>query len=180
MSERTKSPVNRRTALRFLGAGVVVSGAAALGGCQIRPLHGDRTLANGTSRAASELASIQIDPPSNRTTQLVRNELVFRFGGDGGLSTYRLALGASRVITTLGVDGTGATFARTLRVAATYQLFRLGEDEPLTENTVIANAGFDEVEQEFANERAAIDAEQRAAREVAAVINAQLAAFFAT
>ena len=180
MPQTQKIMMNRRVALRALGAGGLAVVGAALAGCQARPLYADRSINGGGSLTESALASIQIDPPSDRVTQLVRNELVFRFGSSGSASTYRLTLRASRGLTTLGVSGTGATFARTLRVTATYQLFRLGEVEPLTQNTVIANAGFEEVQQEFANERVLIDAEQRAAREVAAIIDAQLAAFLAS
>ena len=66
-----------------------------------------------------------------------------------------------------------------MRVTATYQLFVLGEDRPLVANTVFSNASYDSVEQRFSNQRAALDAEARAAREVAAIIEAQLAAALA-
>jgi LPS-assembly lipoprotein len=152
-----------------------------LAGCQVSPLYGDRSAAtDGRSATATALSAIVIDAPADRTTQLVRNELVFGLDSGAAAPQYRLALRASSGEQTLGVSGTGAAFARTVRVTASYQLFALGEAEPLAENTVISTASYDSVEQRFANQRAAIDAEARAARDVARVIEAQLAAAFAT
>lgn len=167
--------LNRRALLGLLGAGALV-----LSGCQVSPLYGDRTGPGGTSATANILASISVDPPSDRTTQLVRNELLFGLDSGTQNAQYRLALRATRTETVLGVSGTGAAIARSIRVTATYQLFELGDDEILATNTVFATASYDFAEQRFANQRATIDAEARAAREVAATIQAQLAAAIAT
>ena len=160
-------------------------GALALAGCQVSPLYGERTLAGSagagqTSPVADALASIAIDPPADRTTQLVRNELFFGLDSARVAASYRLALRAQSEQRTLGVGGTGAAFARAVQVSATYQLFALGETTPILENTVVSTASFDSVDQRFANQRAAIDAQTRAARDVARIIEAQLAASFAT
>lgn len=167
--------MNRRVLFGGLGVAALV-----LSGCQVSPLYGDVAGPAGRSVTATILASISIDPPSDRITQLVRNELLF--GLDSGTQTpqYRLALRATQSETVLGVSGTGAAIARSVRVTATYQLFRLGDDEVLVTNTVFATASYDFAEQRFANQRASIDAQGRAAREVAATIQAQLAAAVAT
>lgn len=166
--------LNRRALLGVLGAGALV-----LSGCQVSPLYGDRAGPGGTSATANVLASISIDPPADRTTQLVRNELLF--GLDSGTQTaqYRLALRATQSEIGLSITRTGSTSSRSIRVTATYQLFLQGEDEVLAGNTAIATASYDAVEQRFSNQRAAIDAQARAAREVAATIQAQLAAYVA-
>lgn len=162
--------MNRRVLFGLLGVG-----ALALSGCQVSPLYGDRAGPGGTSATASVLASISIDPPADRTTQLVRNELLFGLDSGTQNAQYRLAMRATQSVSVLGVSGTGAAIARSVRVTATYQLFALGDDEVLATNTVFATASYDAVEQRFANQRAAIDAGGRAAREVAATIQAQLA-----
>ena len=187
MSKRKNSTdiaLTRRTILHLGRASLLGAIGVGLAGCQVRPLYGDRVAApSGTgtrSAVASALASISIDPPSDRTTQLVRNELTFRMNSGSAPTAYRLALRAASATTTLGVTGTGAAFARSLRVTASYQLFQIGNDQPLAENTVIATASYDSVEQRFSNQRAAVDAEDRAAREAAALIEAQLAATFAS
>lgn len=167
--------VSRRALLGALGVG-----ALALTGCQVSPLYGDQSSATGgRSATASALSAIAIDAPSDRTTQLVRNELFFGLGSGSTTPQYRLALRASSGAQTLGVGGTGAAFARTVRVTASYQLFVIGAERPIAENTVISTASYDSVDQRFANQRALIDAEARAARDVARVIEAQLAAAFA-
>ena len=176
MSRSSNTLISRR----FLLAGL---GVATLGmaGCQVRPLYGDAAPGSGpgASSTRAALAGISIDPPADRTTQLVRNELFFGVDSGGAPARYRLALRATSAEETLGVSGTGAAFARSVRVTATYQLFVLGEDRPLVANTVFSNASYDSVEQRFSNQRAALDAEARAAREVAAIIEAQLAAALA-
>lgn len=165
---------------RSLLLGALGLGALALSGCQVSPLYGDRSLATGgQSATAAALSAIVIDEPADRTTQLVRNELFFGLGSGAVAPQYRLALRAASATQILGVSGTGAAFARTVRVTASYQLFDLGSSTPLAENTVISTASYDSVEQRFANQRAQIDAEERAARDVARVIEAQLAAVFA-
>ncbi len=175
-SHHTRGSLPRRSVLR-LALGV---GALALSGCQVSPLYGDRSPATGgQSATATALSAIAIDEPADRTTQLVRNELFFSLDSGGVAAQYRLALRAASATQTLGVGGTGAAFARTVRVTAIYQLFALGSAAPLAENTVISTASYDSVEQRFANQRAEIDAEARAARDVARVIEAQLAAVFA-
>lgn len=176
MSKSSNSLISRRFLLSAFGLG-----SLGLAGCQVRPLYGDGPAAGGTNTSSTRaaLASISIDPPADRTTQLVRNELFFGIDSGGAPSRYRLALRATSAEETLGVSGTGAAFARSVRVTATYQLFIVGEDEPLVANTVFSNAAYDRGEQRFANQRAALDAEARAARDVAAIIEAQLAAALA-
>ncbi|MEM1285569.1 MAG: hypothetical protein AAGH43_09290 [Pseudomonadota bacterium] len=176
MSRSSKALISRRFLLA--GLGVATLGAA---GCQVRPLYGDAAPGSslGASPTRAALAGISIDPPADRVTQLVRNELFFGVDSGAAPTRYRLALRATSAEETLGVSGTGAAFARSVRVTATYQLFVLGEDQPLASNTVFSNASYDSVEQRFANQRAAQDAQARAAREVAAIIEAQLAAALA-
>ena len=160
--------LSRRSLLASLGA------LTLLAGCQVSPLYSSGP-AGGAGAPTAHLGGIIIDPPADRITQQVRNELVFAFGSGPQGQQYRLALLAVSDITVLGVSGTGAAIARRVRVTATYQLFAIGSDDILATNTVFASASYDNSEQRFANQRAAIDAEARAARDVAATIQAQLA-----
>lgn len=179
MSDRSKQAstdlVTRRTALGLLGAGALV-----LSGCQVSPLYGDRAGFGGTSRTASALSAISIDPPNDRITQLVRNELMFGLDSGAASVQYRLALRATASTQTLSITGSGAASAQTVLVTANYQLYRLGDDRPVAENIARSTASYDSVDQRFSNQRAAIDAQARAAREVAAIVEAQLAAALAT
>ena len=120
-----------------------------------------------------------IDPPSDRVTQLVRNELIFATGAGTAPSAYRLALRATSRETTLGVVITGRASVQQVRVTAAYQLVRLEDELVIADTSAIASASYDAVEQRFANQRAAQDAQARAAREAALVIAAQLSALLA-
>lgn len=161
--------MSRRGALALGACGIL-----ALAGCQVRPLYGNQAGLSGTSTTADVLAQIAIDPPADRTTQLVRNELVFGLG-EAPTQRYRLALAATRQTRSLGLTGSGATLGRSIVVTATYQLIDTEQNAVLLSNTVSSAASFDSAEQRFANQRATIDAEERAAREVATLIRTQLA-----
>lgn len=173
-SASTRRVAGPRTAARLVAAALA---GLALAGCQVQPLY---STGPGLTSAplATELGSIAIDPPAGRLDQLVRNELAFAFGNDGSPdgATYRLALRSSQSSRSLQLSGTGAALGRSIAVTATYQLLRIGEREVLATNTVTAAASYDAVDQRFSNQRAIIDAETRAAREVAEIIRAQVAA----
>ncbi len=167
-------PLSRRSVL-----GALALGCFGLAGCQVGPLYGDRASLDQTSAVANALGNIAIDPPSDRITQLVRNELVFGLNSQASTATFRMSLRASSSNRSLGVTSSGASFAQSVQVTASYRLFRTGETQPLLENTVFSTASFDTSGQRFSNQRAVIDAQERAAREAAATIEAQIAAAFA-
>lgn len=175
-AQRPKTRPNRRGLI----AAVIGVGCLALSGCQVSPLYGDRAGFGANGGPTSTLNAIVIDPPADRVTQLVRNELVFGLDTGQAGAAYRLALRADMSQNRLGTDPGGAAIARMVRVTASYQLFAMGEDLPLIENTVIETASYDVVGQRFSNERALLDAQARAARQVAATIEAQLASAFAS
>ncbi|MEM6383305.1 MAG: LPS assembly lipoprotein LptE [Pseudomonadota bacterium] len=163
---------SRRTVLHAVAS---AAATVVLAGCQVRPLY-DRQATLGAPEIPTALAQIAIDPPADRTTQLVRNELVFGLGIGGETldPVYRLALRAESVVRSLAVQGTGTAIARSVAVTAEYQLIPLGERDVLATNAVTATASFDVAEQRFSNQRAERDAVERAAREVAQIIQAQL------
>ncbi|MBV6658915.1 MAG: hypothetical protein KI785_14225 [Devosiaceae bacterium] len=179
MTGHSSAP-SRRMVLR----GLLGLSGLALAGCQVRPLYAPSSAPSATwtgSAIADLFSAITIDPPADRTTQLVRNELVFGLGlsGEPVNPRYRLALAANRTSRALAVQPSGSALTRNVAVTADYQLIPLGERDVLVTNRVTAAASYDAVDQRFANERAQIDAEQRAAREVAMIIQAQLAAALA-
>lgn len=172
---KTLSQPSRRGVL-----GLIAFGGLALSGCQVGPLYGDQVGFGAPSATAQALSGIAIDPPADRVTQLVRNELVFGLNSDASNAPYRLSMRASSASQSLGVTNDGASFAQSVQVQATYRLFQTGTEEPLLENTVFSTASYDTSGQRFSNQRARIDAERRAALEVARMIEAQLAAAFAS
>lgn len=161
----------------------VLAGAVlltALSGCQVRPLYSD----GPTGSTAAALASIEISEPDDRVEQEVRNALVFitsRGAGEPVNPLYHLALNVSH--RTMGVlfdqtdddddDQPGA--GRTV-VKADYNLTKTATGETVASGTRTAVALADFPDQEFAKVRAVRDAQNRAAKELAEIIGADIAA----
>ena len=74
---------------------IAIAVAALAGGCQVRPLYMD-TATGGPLSPTPDLMAIAVDPPRDRTEQVLTNELSFIFRGDGSRPTeplYRLRKG---------------------------------------------------------------------------------------
>ncbi|MDX8518978.1 LPS assembly lipoprotein LptE [Mesorhizobium dulcispinae] len=160
----------------------LVASLALVSACTVRPLYSSAPLTVGsTVGAAAELASISIKPVGTRYGQQVRNNLIFAFSqgsGEPASPAYTLDLGVTELIES----------------AAIVQV-QTEEDEPtagtvtLTANYVLRDAtgavvavgkrsipsSFDRPRQEFAAYRAQIDAENRAARELADLLRLAVA-----
>ena len=167
------SDKDRRTA-RFVA---LVAIFGALAGCQVRPLYSE-----GASGApAQKLASIEISDADTRVAQEVRNRLIFLVGGGAGEPVnpqYKLALNVTSKI--VGVlyekDEADTADAGRATVTADYNLSRADTGETVRSGKRSAVALVDFPDQEFAKLRAKRDAENRAARELAEIIRADLAA----
>jgi LPS-assembly lipoprotein len=152
-------------------AGVLL--LAAVAGCQVRPLY---STASGTE---GKLASVSIPEINNRVGQQVRNDLIFLFAGGAGEpqnAAYRLDLGV-----TAGTGGvlndpaTDTMRAGRTTVSGTFTLVKVDTGETVTSGKRSAIALVDFPRQEFAKLRAIRDAENRAARELAELIRADVA-----
>ena len=161
---------------RYLGvlAGTLL--LAALAGCQVRPLYSDGP--TGTTSAA--LASIEIAEADDRVEQEVRNALIFLAAGGQGEPVnpqYHLALNVShRTMGVLYDDAEDRAAAGRIVVKADYNLTRTATGETVKAGYRSAVALADFPEQEFAKVRAVRDAESRAAKELAELIRADIAA----
>ncbi|MBW3099147.1 LPS assembly lipoprotein LptE [Pseudohoeflea coraliihabitans] len=154
-----------RTSLALALALVVLP----LAGCQVRPLYAD---GDGTRHA------IAIAEAENRVEQRVRNELIFAFNDGAGAPVdpqYRLELDATSQLQGVLRAGSSDEFtAARVVVTVQYQLFALAEDTALISGSRKASAEFDNPDQEFGERRALRDAEDRASREAAAFIKAEI------
>ncbi len=152
-------------------AGIAILGLVA--GCQVRPLY---STPSGTE---GKLASVSISEAGNRVEQQVRNELIFLFAGGAGEprnAAYDLDITVSAG--TLGVLNDVATDtmrAGRILVSADYNLTQSDSGETLASGKRSASAMVDFPTQEFAKLRAIRDAENRAARELAELIRADVA-----
>jgi LPS-assembly lipoprotein len=163
---------DRRTILSMLLA-------AALGGCTVAPLYAPD--ASGRSVSAS-LDSVVVDPVDSRVGQELRNRLLFKLTGGGGASAplYRLHMTVSSSEIALGVTPVQSSPAYSVTVTATYELTSIATGMILLRATTRQSASYDRVNQVFANTRAKLDAEDRAAVLAADDIHLALATAAAT
>jgi len=159
----------RRVTLAF--AGLAMLGLSA---CQVRPLYGT------DDAVGPALASISFSEADDRIEQEVRNRLIFLVGGGQGEPenpAYDVELKVkSRVIGVLLEMSSDRARAGRVEVSAEYTLRKAGSDDVLKAGRRQAVALVDFPVQEFARIRAQRDAEDRAARELAELIRADLAA----
>lgn len=163
-SELKPSTVLRRSLL--------IGAALLLAGCQARPLYQD---ANGETRGA--LAAIAYSEASSRVGLETRNRLIFLTSGGDETKTpeYRLDLSVTSSVAGVLLEKDADTPNAGRAVATgTYTLRRISDDTVLKTERRQSVALFDYPRQEFAKLRAARDAEDRAARELAELIYADL------
>ena len=149
--------------------------AFSLSGCFVQPLYGSAA-GGGTVHAA--LRGIAIEPVDDRVAQQVRNKLIFGFTGGAGASdpTYKMKLTTSVTEVALGITRVEAAPAYSVTVAVTYDLTKVGSDTVLQHATVRGTASYDRVNQIYANTRARLDAENRAAESAADQIQTRISA----
>ncbi|MGE0232787.1 MAG: hypothetical protein AB7O39_07605 [Flavobacteriaceae bacterium] len=160
---------------RLLAALLLLTLPAA---CNMRPLYGSVDSTTGSSVSA-DLASISLTVPNDRVEQVLQNQLGFRLnGGQPAGDRYTLDLRtetttSSVLVRTIG----GKPQARFVRVSTSYQLKQ--GDTVLDSGALTREASFDWSQQRFANDRAQLDAEDRAATALADDLYALLAGHFA-
>lgn len=142
----------------------------ALAGCQVTPLYSTAT--------STSLPAIEISDAGDRLEQVVRNQLVFLNGGAGsqGASDYKLELNVTRSASGVLDSGTDNNFSAGRMVAnGTYKLTKFSDGTVILDGKRSSTALYDLPDQEFSKIRALRDAEDRAGRELAELIYADLA-----
>jgi LPS-assembly lipoprotein len=177
--EKTElSRVLRRIAL----AGLIGS-LALVSACTVRPLYSNAPLSPGSQTSANaELASIAIKPIKSRYGQQVRNNLIFGFSrgaGEPASPGYSLDLGVTEAVESsalvqVGTDQDEPT-AGSVTLTASYLLHDAKTGVAIASGKRAITSSFDRPRQEFAAYRAQIDAENRAARELAEALQLSIA-----
>jgi LPS-assembly lipoprotein len=168
------------SAASFRGAALAaVAAASLLSACTVRPLYGEGPgLGAGLN---AQLSSIAIEPADSRYGQEVRNHLIFLFGGGAGQPAdprYRLDLGVSSVTQSLATQQVAREDEPTAGVvilASNFRLTETGTGAIVAVGKRETTASFDLTRQQFAAMRAARDAENRAARELAELVRLAIA-----
>jgi LPS-assembly lipoprotein len=145
-----------------------VLGLGLLAGCQVQPLYGTMD---------GEKQSISVSAAQTRVGQVVRNELVLGFGGEQQNTAYSLDLKVTSDNTGTLPDGIdNEDTAARMTVTADYVLKSTSTGETVKSGSRFVDAQLDLPSQKFAQERAKLDAENRAARQVAALVRADIVA----
>jgi len=170
-------PKPRRSGLLALAA---VAAALALGGCNVSPLYGPTVEG---SKLSTDLAAISIDPPDSRVEQEIRNKLIFDFNGGAEPTEavrYTLHLTANLSETPVGASQINVAPSYSLSVAASYELTDVSTQRIVARGVARGTAAYDRSNQAFANARAKLDAEDRAAVSAADQIRLRLSAALVT
>ncbi|MDP2122600.1 MAG: hypothetical protein Q8S27_10930 [Hoeflea sp.] len=142
-----------------------------LAGCQAQPLYGSM---------GGERASVSVSEAGSRVEQRVRDELLVGFGGEQPNAAYHLDLTVSSGISGILPGGVDNEFsAARATVTASYVLKSASTGETVKTGSRFADAQLDLPSQQFAQVRASSEAEDRAARQVAALVRADVAAALA-
>jgi LPS-assembly lipoprotein len=164
---------------RFGAIGVLVA-ALALGACSVQTLYGPTNFTEG-SAVQSTLTRISVSEVTDRVGQQVRNRVIFQMAGGKAITNplYNMTLSVTSREIGLGITVTEASPVYSIIVQATFTVTKVGTGEVLVTGTAGANASYNYVNQIYANTRAKLDAEDRAAEQVGNQIATRVAAAIA-
>ncbi|MER8521269.1 MULTISPECIES: LPS assembly lipoprotein LptE [unclassified Mesorhizobium] len=161
----------------------LLASVALVSACTVRPLYSSAPLIAGSQvGAAAELASISVKPVKTRYAQQVRNNLIFALGqgaGEPASPVYSLDLGVSELVESAAIEQVTTDedepTAGTVTLTANYVLSDAKTGTVIARGKRSIPSSYDRPRQEFASYRAQIDAENRAARELADVLRLSIA-----
>jgi len=160
--------------------GLVLVPALLLGGC-FRPMYATYDGAVAPN-LVNELPAISIDPSPDPITNRVRENLLFNFtgGAEPAAPRYKLALGAATTGTPQVVNGTTLTLEiAIITLKGYFTLVDIKTNKALFSGTAFARKSYSGTLQYFAATRAARDAENTAAVDLADQIRTRLAIYLA-
>ncbi|KAA6406068.1 LPS assembly lipoprotein LptE [Candidatus Tokpelaia sp.] len=170
-------------------------GLTLAAGCTVKPLYGDNAMSSSNFAGAennaglrAQLASIAIDEPRDRFSQIVRNRLIYLLAGGAGEPAsprYKLSLNAGYIVqqavrVNIGdnTEREGRASSGTVIASADYVLREPGDkgkEVIVQRRKRSVTSSFDRPRQEYANLQAEEDAKKRAAQELAESIYLSLA-----
>ncbi|WP_102959349.1 hypothetical protein [Mangrovicella endophytica] len=165
-----------------LAAFALLAAAGVLPGCTSGPLYGSNQIApdgSAVSGLAALRGKIAVVAADDRTSQIFRNEVLFRLNGGVPVTNpiYELRYVGTGTESTVSIEaGSGIPSASLYKITVTYQLVRLSNRTVVDKGTRFSIVPFDRTAQLFAAERAILDARQQAGEEVAAKIELAVAA----
>lgn len=176
MSSSDRSRAMRRVAALCLLAALPLAAA-----CTVKPLYSNPASGKPQGAVSADLSSIAIKPVDQRYAQQVRNHLIFLFGRGAGqpatpaytLTLVVTALHESAAIVQVGDDNEPT--AGTVTMTASYSLTGATSGQVIASGRRMVSAQYDVPRQEFAAYRARLNGEDRAARELAELLQLAIA-----
>lgn len=174
-----KSPVSLS---RGMAVAALVASAMVVSACTVRPLYSDAPITPGSSVSTSAtLRSIAVKPVDTRYAQEVRNHLIFGFNGGAGQPAspvYSLALGVTAVKTSAAIVQRvteDEPSAGTMTLTSSYVLTEIKTGKVVARGKRTISSSYDIPRQGYAALRAEKDAQDRAARELAELLQLSIA-----
>lgn len=178
-SDSRRSQAGRGVAARRLMLAATLGAAALAGGC-LRPLYAENTTSTVGGSVKAALRNIEVPEIKGLVGHYLRNELVFELDGGGeatGPKRLKLQASVQESIQVVTVDYvSGRADSAVLVATATWSLVREGTGEVVSSGTTITRAPYERSQQRFATVRAARDAQVRAGKSLATLIQGQIAA----
>lgn len=163
-----------RKLARRAGIVTILASTAFLSACQVRPLYSEST------GVTQKLGAVGFSEADTRVGQVVRNQLIFmasRGAGEVEKPDYMVDLRVSSAVAdTLLVQSSDTSRAGRATVTVSYTLRSTKDNKVIKAGSRFATSLVDFPDQEFAKQRAIIDAENRAADQAAEFVGADLAA----
>ncbi len=139
----------------------------SLSGCGFEPLYAEKSrTANLATSLSGQLSHIRIAPSDDRTTQLLRNELVKKFNPSAA-ALWHLTLTTSTTISDLAIEADSRVTRANYLVDAHFELTNIKTQKTLAKGRSFASASYNKVASEFANETAAQNARLRGVKIIA-------------
>jgi LPS-assembly lipoprotein len=167
---------------------VVFAAASLTAGC-FEPLYANRPAA-GIDNVHDKLAAVELAPavtrpgaPDARIAIGMHNTLQFDLNGGAGATapTHRLVVAVGAIGISFMIDiTTGRPTAQIGGVSANYQLIEIATNKVVLKDTAYSHVDYDiaGTQQRFTQQRAEMDAEDRAIKIVAEAIRNRLASYF--
>ncbi|MGO4737560.1 LPS assembly lipoprotein LptE [Bosea sp. 2KB_26] len=180
-SDSHRCQAGRGVPTRRLMLAAALAAAALAGGC-LRPLYAENTTSTVGGSVKAALRNIEVPEIKGLVGHYLRNELVFELDGGGageatGPKRLKLQASVQESIQVVTVDYvSGRADSAVLVATATWSLVREGTGEVVSSGTTITRAPYERSQQRFSTVRAARDAQVRAGKSLATLIQGQIAA----
>jgi len=167
MSCSSRTAITRR--------GVVLALASALGGCGFRPLYASRAPRDWDP----DLASIAVTPIPNRAGQILALALRENLNPAGASLSPRWRLNTTLVVSRadLGIQRNATATSSEITVSASYFVVELASNKQVYSSSSRAVGDFNQLNDAYATQVAADDAQDRALHEVADEMAVRMALF---